>query len=399
MYVRIIRGQNQIGGSIIEVGSASTRIVLDVGSELNETVPVVPEVEGLFQGEARYRAVLVSHYHGDHIGLHPKVVPGIPVYMGERAYAVHRAAVAWRNQTAAAVTGYLRPGESFEVGDIRVLPLLCDHSAFDSYMIRLECEGKSLLYTGDFRSTGRKNYQALLRRLGKVDLLITEGTTLARPPAKSPTEKELQEKAVGVLSAAEGPAFVLMAATNIDRLVTLFKAARRTGRVFLEDVYTASIACAAGYKIPNPARFSGVRAFVTPPYTEDHYQLLQGYGQAKIGIRAIAKTHFLMCVRSSMKGYLEKLSQLVSFKGGVLLYSLWDGYRQKPEMAGFLRFMEEKGVEVVPVHTSGHAEAAAFDKLIKRTQPGWILPVHTENAGWFKRYGAGRVVYDREFSV
>ena len=100
-----------------------------------------------------------------------------------------------------------------------------------------------------------------------------------------------------------------------------------------------------------------------------------------------------------MKGYLEKLSQLVSFKGGVLLYSLWDGYRQKPEMAGFLRFMEEKGVEVVPVHTSGHAEAAAFDKLIKRTQPGWILPVHTENAGWFKRYGAGRVVYDREFSV
>ena len=85
MHVHIIRGQNQIGGSIIEVGSASTRIVLDVGSELNEAVPVVPEVEGLFQGEARYGAVLVSHYHGDHIGLHPNVLPGIPVYMGERA--------------------------------------------------------------------------------------------------------------------------------------------------------------------------------------------------------------------------------------------------------------------------------------------------------------------------
>lgn len=397
MHVHIIRGQNQIGGSIIEVGSASTRIVLDVGSELNETVPVVPEVEGLFQGEAGYQAVLVSHYHGDHIGLHPNVLPGIPVYMGERAHAVHRAAGAWVGQQTAPVAGYLRQGEPLEVGDITVLPFLCDHSAFDSYMIRLECEGKSLLYTGDFRSTGWKSFRALLRRLDRVDLLITEGTTLARRPTKSRTERELEARAERVLASTAGPAFVLMAATNIDRLVTMFKAARGTGRVFLEDVYTASIACAAGKNIPKPGEFRGVRVFLTRP-TEKNYQLLQEYGNAKIGIRAIAKTRFLMCVRSSMKGYLERLSQEVSFKGGVLLYSLWDGYRQKPEMAGFLGLMEEKGVKIVPLHTSGHAEAAAFDKLVKRTQPEYILPVHTENAAWFERYEAGRVVYEREFS-
>ena len=236
MEVHIIRGQNQIGGSIIEVRSSSTKIILDVGSELDETIPVVPKVEGLFQGEPDYQAVLVSHYHSDHIGLLPNVLSGIPVYMGEKAYSVYQAAGAWLNRQKVTASGILRAGEQLIVGDITILPLLCDHSAFDSYMLQLSCEGRSLLYTGDFRSTGRKSFQALLRRLDKVDLLITEGTTLSRPPFKSRTEKELEAQAVQILSGTESPAFVLMAATNIDRLVTMFKAAHKVNRVFLEDV-------------------------------------------------------------------------------------------------------------------------------------------------------------------
>jgi ribonuclease J len=51
MKINIFRGQNQIGGSIIEVSSDSTRILLDAGSELDETTPVAPQIEGLFSGK------------------------------------------------------------------------------------------------------------------------------------------------------------------------------------------------------------------------------------------------------------------------------------------------------------------------------------------------------------
>jgi len=65
MRINIIRGQNQIGGSIIEVASDSTRILLDAGSELEETDPVAPPIDGLFSGNASFQAAFISHYHGD----------------------------------------------------------------------------------------------------------------------------------------------------------------------------------------------------------------------------------------------------------------------------------------------------------------------------------------------
>ena len=79
MKINIFRGQNQIGGSIIEVASDTTRIILDAGSELEEKEPEVPSIDGLFSGKALYDAAFISHYHGDHIGLCDKILPEIQI--------------------------------------------------------------------------------------------------------------------------------------------------------------------------------------------------------------------------------------------------------------------------------------------------------------------------------
>ena len=70
--------------------------------------------------------------------------------------------------------------KEFYIGDIKVKPILCDHSAFDSYMILLYLENKKVLYTGDFSANGIKSFYSLLNKLEKVDILITEGTTVER---------------------------------------------------------------------------------------------------------------------------------------------------------------------------------------------------------------------------
>ena len=74
MEINILRGQNQIGGSIIEISSKNTKIILDIGSNLDDKEIIVPEIEGLFKREAKYDGVLISHYHGDHIGLATKIL-------------------------------------------------------------------------------------------------------------------------------------------------------------------------------------------------------------------------------------------------------------------------------------------------------------------------------------
>ncbi len=263
MIIHVIRGQDQIGGSIIEISSGRTRLILEAGSELGEQEPKIPEIDGLFFGEPAYHALFISHYHGDHIGLADRILPGIPIYMGEKSSAVYRAAADYLGKTPLQTDGFLRSGETITVDDIRITPFLCDHSAFDSYMLLLECEGRRILYTGDFRANGRKSFSALLARPGHADVLITEGTALSRENKANITETELEMIAGDAMSEIQGPTFIFMASTNIDRCVSSYKAARHAGRLFMQDVYTASIASAAGDNIPNPGTFQKVRVFLT----------------------------------------------------------------------------------------------------------------------------------------
>lgn len=146
---------------------------------------------------------------------------------------------------------------------LRVVPYLCDHSAFDSYMLLVEGGGQSLLYTGDFRGHGRKSYGALLQQLPEqVDFLVCEGTNLSRPVQNIWDEKTLESRAADWMKRCRGPVFVMQAATNLDRLVSFYRAAVRSGRIFLEDLYQAEVASAAGPRIPQPSRFSNVRVFL-----------------------------------------------------------------------------------------------------------------------------------------
>ena len=394
MEINIIRGQNQIGGSIIEVSSKNTKIILDVGSNLDDKEIVVPEIEGLFKGEAKYDGVLISHYHSDHEGLATKILPEILIYIGEKSYEIHKVTREYIKKEYLKEPKTFKVDEEFLIGDIKITSYLCDHSAFDSHMFLLDCEGKKILYTGDFRSNGRKFFQSLLNKLPKVAALITEGTNLSNDKIGkiNLTEKELEKKGIEILEGNDRPVFVLMAATNIDRIVTFYKIANATKRLFLIDTYVGVVTDTIGGNIPNPRTFSNVRIFLT---NQDKYEILKNYPQNKIGKNEIANSNFMMCIRSSMKQYLENRSKEFSFEGCVLFYSMWEGYKKQENMKEFLKFMEEKGVKTISLHTSGHADEKDFDKLIKKIEPEIIIPVHTENSEWFKRYENCEVIYDK----
>ena len=394
MEINIIRGQNQIGGSIIEISSKNAKIILDIGSNLDDKKIIVPEIEGLFKGESKYDGVLISHYHGDHIGLATKILPEISIYMGEKSYEIHKVSNEYIGKEYLKEPKTFKTEEEFLIGDIKIIPYLCDHSAFDSYMFLLDCEGKKILYTGDFRSNGRKSFEPLLRKLPKIDILITEGTNLSdnKIGKVNLAEKELEKKGIEILEGNNRPVFVLMAATNIDRIVTFYKIANATKRLFLLDTYAGLITDTVGGNIPNPRTLSNVRMFLT---NQNKYKILENYPKNKIGRKGIVNSNFMMCIRSSMKQYLEKYPEGFSFEGCTLFYSMWEGYKKEKNTKEFLEFMEEKGVKIISLHTSGHADEKDFDKLIKKVEPKIIIPVHTENSEWFKRYEKCEVICDK----
>ena len=379
MRINILRGQNQIGGSIIEISDDKTRLFFDIGINLDESDEVeVPQIDGLFCGVPNCDGVFISHYHSDHLGLTDKLLDGIPVFMGEKAYEIITAAADYREKQLSFKPHYIYDKDKIMLGKFTITPFLCDHSAFDSYMFLIEHGDKTILYTGDFRANGRLDFDALLSDLPKVDVLITEGTTLTREGQENIQEELLEDIAVNYIQDKKSPIFIMMSAQNIDRLVTAQNIADQTGRVFLQDIYTAQIAKSCDVLLDK------ARVFMTGG--DKQYQQLQQFNTVKIGKYEISKTPFLMCIRQSKKNYLAKLNDLVSFEGGVLFYGMWKGYMEQPEMKKFIDWMTSKGVKVHMLHTSGHADSITIDKIIETTTPKTIIPVHTENSEWFLRY-------------
>ena len=370
----ILRGKEKIGENLIEIGYGETRILVELGKSLEGNDEVF-EQEIL---NKPYSAVIVSHYHEDHAGL-IKYKHDCPVYVGQGAHRIMKAMSEYHCEKMPENISTYRNGRPFRVGGIKITPFLCDHSAYDSYMLLFEAGGKSILYTGDFRFHGRKDKDKLLAALPKsVDVLIHEGTNIGKNSCTM-TEAELENEAVEIMKSMDGPVFVLQSGTNIDRIVSIYRAGKRSGRITYMDNYTSLIASAAGGSIPRPDVFKDVMAF-TPRPVRGHRKDMFFEINNKRGIKAIANgtKRFTMLVRPSMLDYIKKLISEANICGATLIYSMWKGYKETDCMAEFLNGMQELGVNIIDLHTSGHASAEDIELLKQTVNPKETVCVHTE---------------------
>ena len=373
---KILRGKEKIGENLIEFTYGKTKILAELGKALKGGTEL-SDLEKIVL-KTNYNAVIVSHYHADHAGL---IVykKDCPIYIGCGAYRIIKAMNEYQGNIIGKNIITYRSGKPFTVGDIKVTPYLCDHSAFDSHMLLFEAGGKSILYTGDFRFHGRKDKGKLLAQLPhKINTLICEGTNIGNNKLCF-SESDLENGLDEIIEKSDKPVFVLQSSSNIDRLVSVYRAAKRNGRILYEDNYTAMIASAAGRKIPRPDVFKDVYAFtkrVFLGYLKDMFFELD-YNR---GITQIAKNNkFVMFVRPSMIDYIKKLADKMDLAGAIMIYSLWNGYKENNEMKEFLTAIEEMGIQIKTLHTSGHASAEDIKLLEQSVSADEYVIVHTEN--------------------
>lgn len=387
LEINVLRGADQIGGSIIEVISEQAKIILDAGTELDETEDVViPPIQGLFIGSSSYDAVLVSHYHQDHTGLLNYVVDGIPIYMTRQMNAIHKKisrrmgkSIKYEPIIIDENGQKLNGSYSFMIKDVRVTPYLCDHSAYDAHMYLLETANDSILYTGDYRSNGRKDFSEFLANLpNQVNKLISEGTVLSRKEnIVNETEAELEERLFNLMH-TDNPVFVLASTTNIDRIISVYNASHRTGRVLAIDAFQADLLEVIG-GVPCPSSHSDIKVIQIGEPTQAHKELKHFSGHT-IPRNILETKKFAMLIRSSipMKKYLAGMKR-ETLKNATLVYSMWHGYLHEKRTKDYIDYCRQKGMKIAYVHTSGHADRQAIQAIIERVNPQELIPVHTEN--------------------
>lgn len=372
MNIKIHRGTNQIGGSVVEIFTASTRIFIDLGSLLPDGDGNATDedlsIEGVTAGKPNCDAILFSHYHGDHIGMLGLVLPEVTVYMGKVAKEIY---LILQNRVPNGIPEIVQrantfePGVAFQIGDIHITPFVVDHAAFDAYMFLIEGEGKRILYTGDFRTHGFRGKAVipmLQKYVGHVDALITEGTMLSRANTEVKTEQALQKEFHKHLSKHKY-VFVICSSTNIDRIGSICQATPKE-KDFLCDDYQMEV-------LTKVRELSG--------HHSPLYRFEKAHAYKPFRDVTMESNGFCMLIRGqyTCKSVVDYYTRYHPDET-ILLYSMWDGYLKKPNNQ-YARLLK-KFKHVEHAHTSGHATFEAIVDVCNSVKPSTaIIPMHSEN--------------------
>ncbi len=402
MKIRIHRGTKEIGGTCIEIEAQGKRIALDVGLPLDapddpeEHERLLPQVPGFRHADESLLGVLISHPHLDHYGLAKYSRPEVPVYIGEAAHNVMKAASAYvPNGKSFATPHFITHRTPVEIGPFRVTPYLVDHSAFDAYSLLVEADGKRVFYSGDFRGHGRKRklFEAMVARPSKdIDVLLMEGTTIGRTGSDEgfATEDDLEQEFERAFRETKGLHFVWTSSQNIDRLVTIFRATKRTGRVLIVDLYTAVVLEATGRDSIPQASWPEVRLY-TPQRQrvfvnekglfEDlgRYKANRVFPEALPGLasRAVMLFRPMAMSDNGVKSVLD---------GAGFTYSMWEGYLRKGSSPRVLKWLEDHSIPRRTIHTSGHASLADLKRFAAALAPRILVPIHSFETSRFGEF-------------
>jgi ribonuclease J len=388
MKVKIYRGSKEIGGTCIQLTADNGKILwIDLGTPLSTQNP-----------DTSYRnnkvdALLISHPHQDHFGLMESVGLDVPVYIGQVSEDLIKATKRFLGVNPPRCNFQrLTPWKEFRILEtFTVYPYLVDHSSPEAFAFLIQCDGKKLFYSGDFRSTGRKGFlfdRMISNPPKNIDLLLIEGTMVERSKQEYKTEAQVEMAITEIVMNQQNMTFVVSAAQNIDRFCSVFTACLRANKMLIIDVYMAFVLEMVSKMSDRLPTIDAYRVLVYNPkaqmdkVTEEEFQDFVTKVNAKavhggIFIKPEKFVYFLRCPN-------EKLIEKISPKGTInLIYSQWKGYLEedhKTYCTDLINRLRDQGkVKFTLIHTSGHATLEELKEFAQAIKPKKIVPIHTDN--------------------
>ena len=381
-----------IGSSCVEIAAGRDHLILDYGKPLEGEGPVpfvIPRKR--FQ---RYQFFL-SHSHLDHWG-NVNEIPTAKWPINEKIHvlATERTIKAMKLQdpeTDFREIEKMYPDSYWGWHKFWYAYVYADHSAPDACSFIISTKHNTILYTGDFRLHGRLSGD-YIRRIkaalthqvfeGKPLTVITEATNAGKEAG--PSEKEVEDALVKEFS-QHGLVMVKMANQNLQRLVSVYNACKRSGRILVTEPYTALCAAELGKQETgmdgHPAgtamdiqpdgvhwKVFNIQSGRTNRMAEDKTLYRYG-GKLKITKEELVENadNLVVIANYHAEDYLEK-------KGLIdrVVWSMWTGYPEYEQLCA--------KHNVRYIHSSGHVYEKDLIAFIRELTPKKTIVMHSTDS-------------------
>lgn len=412
------RGLRTIGGNLIELSYANSRIIFDFGTEYRPSAPqapadlndliqqgYVPYLPGVFDRGLRVdgaswqpdtyeqTAVFVSHAHLDHSKMINFLDSDVPLYASAGTKAVLEA-VSRNDEFVFPPSSGNAPhtrdivavefGQTVQVGDIAVTIMQVDHDAYGASGFRIETPDSVVAYTGDIRFHGflADATRAFLQASAGADALIMESTQMSFQAAGESTQPNLpkmseqgvvEDIAAAVTQASNRQVTFNYYLTNIERIAHLINNVPRQTvlTAFAAQVYTSVTGQPiAYYRYQDDAEYPELAASQEISLSD----LLSDSGQYFWQLDGVAHPELVHRLHSG---------SLYIHTGAAPLGQFDPGF--EPFIARF----NDAGVDYTSISCSGHAYVDESFEIIDTVRPRMLFPIHGEHPERYRNdYGA-----------
>jgi ribonuclease J len=378
-------GLGEIGLNMMLVESGDDIVAVDCGllfpdDEMPGVDYVIPDFTYLRAHRERFRAVVLTHGHEDHIGALSYLLRefDVPVYGTPLTLAIARHRLQELGVLDRADLRCYEPGDEIRAGGFVVIPIRVTHSIADGIGLAIETPVGTVIHTGDFKldprpvDAAQPDY-AKFAALGErgVLCLCSDSTNVGRP-GRTGSETEVGEALQGRFAEAPGRILVATFASHIHRIQQVLNLAAAGGRkvALLGRSMVANVAVASemGYlKVPEGLLVS----------LED-LGALPARKQVILSTGSQGETHSAVSlIAAGEHKYVEVgAGDLVIFSSRVIPGN--ERVIGRAINALLKRGAEVLWEDVAFVHVSGHASQEDLEQMIALTRPKYFMPVHGE---------------------
>jgi ribonuclease J len=378
-------GCGEIGRNMAVLETREDLIAIDCGlmfpdEDMFGVDIVINDFTYLRERAHKFRALLVTHGHEDHIGGIPYLLRefDVPVVGTPLTLALVRAKMRddkMGERTFVAV----QPGETVRYGGIAARFVHVNHSVSGACAVAVETELGTVLHTGDFKFDqtpidGKPADFAALASIGEAGVLcMLSDSTNAERPGHTPSERIVGEAFANIFARAKGRIIVTSFASNVPRIQQVIDQALRFGRRI----------ALLGRSLLNVVHFATQLGYLhLPPERVVRLDQVNEYPPEEIVIITTGSQGEPMSALSRLAVRDHPRMKIVP--GDTVVISATPIPGNEKSVAKTINNLYRLGATVIhgtaqgTAHVSGHASQEELLLMLNLVRPKYFIPVHGE---------------------
>lgn len=379
-------GLNEIGKNLYVYECSNDMFIVDCGIAFpDEDMPgvdlVVPDFTYLEKNRDRFRGIVITHGHEDHIGALPYLLKkiNVPIYGTRLTLGLVEGKLREHGLLSQASLNVVEPRQNVRMGCMSVEFIRVNHSIPDACALAIHTPAGVIIHTGDFKVdyTPIEGGIIDLARFGELGnrgvLALMSESTNAERPGYTKSERSVGESFRNLFNAAEGKRIIIATfSSNIHRIQQIIDQA---------VIHDRKVAV-SGRSMQNVIAKAVELKYIRMP---------EGMLIDIEDVNKYPPEKLVICTTGSQGEPLSALSRMSSGDHRQVTITPMDFIiisatpipGNEKLVTKVVNELMKQGAEVIyesmyEVHVSGHACQDELKMMISLTKPKFFIPIHGE---------------------